>query len=348
MTAKEKLALQLAKTTGNNNGGNLPTQQPAKTIADYIKAMTPEIAKALPSHLKPERLARIVTTEIRRNPKLMQCTRESLLGALMLSAQLGLEPGPLGHVYFIPYNNKKQGIIECQFILGYKGMIDLARRSGNIQSIMAETVYENDVFEFEYGLNPNLIHKPTLNDRGKAVAWYAVAKFIDGGYQMKVMGRPDIERSKSRSQTGNSQYSPWATDYDEMAKKTVVRAMFKYLPVSNEIMRYSEKDAVVKSSPVEDEGEDFIDLSSNAPITTFLESDVRNTDTEPVENKQQLLNNNQNQYPFCDLEIMRLSVDFPSEYKQACLEISDPTTAERCERVKKRVKELIDIAAAGE
>ena len=113
-TAKEKMALQMAKT----NGSNLPAQSPVKTIADYIKAMTPEIAKALPSHLKPERLARIVTTEIRRNPKLMQCTRESLLGALMLSAQLGLEPGPLGHVYYIPYNNKKQGVTECQFLLG--------------------------------------------------------------------------------------------------------------------------------------------------------------------------------------------------------------------------------------
>ena len=117
MTAKEKMQKQLAKKNGNGNG-NLPAQKTPKTIADYITAMTPEISKALPSHLKPERLARIVTTEIRRNPQLMQCTRESLLGALMLSAQLGLEPGPLGQVYYIPYNNRKQGVMECQFILG--------------------------------------------------------------------------------------------------------------------------------------------------------------------------------------------------------------------------------------
>jgi recombination protein RecT len=112
MTAKEKMQNKIAKTNSN-----LPVQK-TRTIADYITAMTPEIAKALPSHLKPERLARIVTTEIRRNPKLLECTRESLLGALMLSAQLGLEPGPLGHVYYIPYSNKKTGVTECQFILG--------------------------------------------------------------------------------------------------------------------------------------------------------------------------------------------------------------------------------------
>jgi len=256
MTAKEKMQQQLAKKNGSEN---VPAKKGPATIADYIKAMTPEIAKALPSHIKPERLARIVTTEIRRNPKLMQCTRESLLGALMLSAQLGLEPGPLGHVYYIPYNNRRQGTMECQFILGFKGMIDLARRSGNIESIMAETVFENDVFEFEYGLNPDLIHKPCLNDRGKPAAYYAVAKFKDGGFQMKVMGKSDIDKIRQRSKSSNS--GPWVTDYDEMAKKTVVRAMFKYLPVSNEIMRYSEKDTVVKTDIKEDEGESFIEIA---------------------------------------------------------------------------------------
>ena len=243
--------------------------------------------KGTASHLKPERLARIVTTEIRRNPKLLECTRESLLGALMLSAQLGLEPGPLGHCYYVPHANKKTGTADATFILGYRGMIDLARRSGNIESILAETVYEHDTFEFEYGLNPNLIHKPTLKERGQAIAWYAVAKFRDGGYQLKVMGKDDIEKSRKRSQSGNSPYSPWATDYNEMAKKTVVRALFKYLPVSNEIMRYSEKDAVIKQSVQEDEGEIYIDIipaTPTQPVPYIEQQESQNMpDTQSVD-----------------------------------------------------------------
>jgi len=126
------------KANGNNNDNNkqLAKKDKPETIFDLIQKMTPAIQKALPSQLDPNRLARIVTTEIRRNPKLLKCKKESLLGALMLSAQLGLEPGPLGHCYYVPYKD------ECQFIIGYKGMIDLARRSGQISSIYAEVVCE--------------------------------------------------------------------------------------------------------------------------------------------------------------------------------------------------------------
>lgn len=327
MTAKDKMAMQLQKTNGN-----MPqAHQPVKTIADYIKAMTPEIAKALPSHMRPERLARIVTTEIRRNPKLMECTRESLLGALMLSAQLGLEPGPLGHCYYIPFANRKTGVTDCQFLLGYRGMIDLARRSGNIESIMAETVYENDTFEFEYGLNPNLIHKPNLQERGKSIAWYAVAKFKDGGYQMKVMGKGDIEKARSRSMTGKSQYSPWATDYDAMAKKTVIRDLFKYLPVSNEIMRYSEKDAVIKKDISEDEGEIYIDIEPQQ-TTQITVSDVSEQPTIEM-----------------PLALMDLHRDFPEEFRTALKQLNiDTITDEHVEPIKKRVNMILDEQQAAE
>jgi len=283
-TAKEKMALELSKINGNsvtvgNNGSGLQTHITApKTVLDYIRAMTPEIAKALPSHITPERLIRVVLTEIRRNPKLMECSRDSLLGALMLSAQMGLEPSPLGHCYYIPYNNRKSGIIECQFIIGYRGMIDLAMRSDKIESITAETVCQNDLFDFQYGLNPNLMHKPTLNNRGAAYAYYAVVKYKGGGFHIKVMGIEEIERFKKRSQSAQYSSSPWVTDFNEMAKKTVIRSIFRYLPVSNEIMTYAGKDAVVKTSLAEDEGESFIDIPTPAPTEPVTSQPVNNNE----------------------------------------------------------------------
>ena len=126
----------------------ISTHNPYKTIQDLLKRMEPQIRKALPKHLEPERLARIALTEIRKNPKLLECSRESLLGAVMTAAQLGLEPGVLGHAYLIPYWNNKTKSYEVQFQIGYKGLLDVVRRSGEITSISAHCVYENDEFEF--------------------------------------------------------------------------------------------------------------------------------------------------------------------------------------------------------
>src|SRR5690606_28083055 len=119
-----------------------------------------EIARALPRHMDPDRMLRIAMTVVRQTPDLQKCTVPSVLGALMQAAQLGLEPGILGHCYLVPFRNGRTGQHEVQFIIGYKGLIDLARRSGNIQSIAAHPVYENDLFEFEYGLNERLRHVP--------------------------------------------------------------------------------------------------------------------------------------------------------------------------------------------
>ena len=148
----------------------------------------------------------------------------------------------------------------------YRGMIDLAMRPDKIESIVAETVCQNDLFDFQYGLNPNLMHKPALINKGSAYAYYTVVKFRGGGFHIKVMGIEEIERFKKRSQSAQYSSSPWVTDYDEMAKKTVIRSIFRYLPVSNEIMTYAQKDAVVKTSLIEDEGETCIDIQPS-PLT---------------------------------------------------------------------------------
>ena len=211
-----------------------------KTIAGLLvdPRIKEQMALALPKHLTADRLARIALTEVRKNPKLAQCDQASFLGAVMQCAALGLEPGgALGHAYLIPFKNNRKNITEVQFLVGYRGMIDLARRSGQIQSLEARCVYEKDKFSVSLGLDSNLTHEPdwTANDRGKLTFVYAVAKLKDGGIQFDVMSRAEIEKVRTRSRSSND--GPWVTDYDEMAKKTIVRRLFKYLPVSIEMQR---------------------------------------------------------------------------------------------------------------
>jgi len=235
MATVEQMKNQMAVKNGK---AAAPAKNKPKTIEDYLKQMAPAMAEALPKHMSVDRLTRLTMTTIRTNPELRKADVPSLLGAVMQAAQLGLEPGLLGQCYLLPFKNNKKGITEVQFIIGYKGMIDLARRSGHIQSIYAHAVYENDDFEYELGLEPKLVHKPTMEaDRGKFIGAYAVAHFKDGGYQFEFMPKSEIEKRKSRSKAASSKFSPWNTDYEEMAKKTVVRHMWKYLPISVEIQQ---------------------------------------------------------------------------------------------------------------
>jgi recombination protein RecT len=188
-----------------------------------------QIRMALPSHLNPDRMLRIAMTSIQRNPSLLDCTPESLIGAIIQSSQLGLEPdGVLGHAYLVPYGK------VCTFIPGYKGLMALARRSGEISTIYAEVVHAKDVFEYELGLNAKLKHVPTDDeDEGAFTGVYAVAKLKDGGIQFVVLKKGAIERIRKRSKASNN--GPWVTDYEEMAKKTALRRLCKHLPCSVEL-----------------------------------------------------------------------------------------------------------------
>lgn len=199
---------------------------------------------ALPKALTPERLTRIVTTECRKTPDLLKCNQESFMGAVLQCAQLGLEPGSaLGHCYLLPFGNGKarDGKPNAQLIIGYRGMIDLARRSGQILSINAYVVHEADEFAYELGLHPDIKHVPApVADPGPVVYVYAVANLKGGGTQFEVMSRAEIEKVRKTSKAGNS--GPWSSHWDEMAKKTVIRRLFKYLPVSIEAVKAMEVD----------------------------------------------------------------------------------------------------------
>lgn len=242
MATNKDIRNQLASKA---NGSQKAPASPANTIAAYLKKMGPEIEKALPSHMNPDRMARIALTTIRTNPKLLEASIPSLLGAVMQAAQLGLEPGLIGHCYLVPFRNGKTGQTDVQFIIGYKGMIDLARRSGQIENIYAHAVYSNDEFDYELGLEPKLKHKPYMEgDRGEFIGAYAVAHFKDGGYQFEFMPKSEIDKRRKRSKAANN--GPWVTDFEEMAKKTVIRHMWKYLPISIEIQQQAMQDEVVR------------------------------------------------------------------------------------------------------
>ena len=205
-----------------------------------------QMALALPKTLTAERMTRIVLTEIRKVPALAQCDLASLMGAVMQAAQLGLEPGSaLGHCYLLPFGNGKSrsGQPNAQLIIGYRGMLDLARRSGQIQSFSAFTVHEGDEFHYELGLRPDIKHIPSdAADRDiKPVTHvYAVANLKDGDVQFEVMSRAAIEAVRTQSKAGKN--GPWVTHWDEMAKKTVLRRLFKYLPISIETARAIQVD----------------------------------------------------------------------------------------------------------
>jgi recombination protein RecT len=176
----------------------------------------------------------------------------------MNAAQLGLEPNtPLGQAYLIPFRNGKTGEIETSFQVGYKGLIDLAHRSGQFQVIYAKEVFENDDFDYEYGLDPKLTHKPhTGEDRGEVAYYYAVYRLVNGGFGFEVMSKSDvIAHAKKFSQAYSKSYSPWSTNFDEMAKKTVLKKVLKYAPIKTEFVRAITQDHTIKTELASDMSE---------------------------------------------------------------------------------------------
>jgi recombination protein RecT len=193
------------------------------------EAMREQFAKALPSHLSPERFIRIALTALTRTPKLADCTQASLMRCLLDLSALGLEPdGRLAHL--IPYGK------DCTLIIDYKGMVDLARRSG--VTIRAEVVCEHDEFDW---VNGEVTHKVNWRKpRGEVQAVYAEGKTKDGEVQTATMTREEVDAIRKRSKSGGN--GPWVTDWAEMAKKTAVRRLAKMLPLSPEFRDALDKD----------------------------------------------------------------------------------------------------------
>lgn len=205
-----------------------------------LRSLEPGIGKALPTGLKADRFLRVVFTELSKSERLAQCVPATILGAVMTAAQLGLEFGPLGHAYLVPYKGR------CTLIVGYKGYIDLARRSGQLRSIVARPVHVKDRFEFELGTDEHLKHLPSLDgDSGPVIAYYGIAKLQNGDPIITVMSPAEVEKYRLRSANTSDQSNPWITDFDAMACKTVIRRMVPWLPLSVEAAQAIESDEKV-------------------------------------------------------------------------------------------------------
>ncbi len=211
-------------------------------IQNLLESKKHEIAKMMPQHLSIDRLMKVAQISATTTPALAECDIASLIGAIAQCAQMGLEPNTiLGHAYLVPFNTKRkdangkeQWIKSVQVIPGYKGLIDLARRSGQIVSIAAHEVCENDQFEVIYGIEETLIHKPVLKNRGEVIAFYAVAKLKDGGHSFEVMNIDQVIDIMRSSQSKGA-YGPWKDHFVEMGRKTAIRRLAKYLPISIEL-----------------------------------------------------------------------------------------------------------------
>ena len=269
-------------------------------VKDLLEKSKDEIAKAIPKNITPERVARIALTTLRKNPALLECDPNSFLGAVIQASQLGLEiDDNLGYGYLTPSFNKKTGKKEVQFRIGYRGLIELARRSGKLKNITAKVVYENEPFEIEYGLTENLKHKPLPpSKRGvNIVGAYAIATMNDGAKVFEFLWEEEIEKIKKSSPTNLKNDSPWFNYEEEMMKKTVIRKMMKYLSLSPEttkaavIDEYGEAGINTKDMFIKPEDNKAFGMTEPKAITEKSEkvselSAYRTQAQEPETNKK--------------------------------------------------------------
>ena len=198
-----------------------------------------------------DRMLRIALTEFRKVEKLERCDPVTIIGAIVMASQLGLEPGSgLGHCFLVPYYNNRRETYECQLIPGYKGLVELARRSGQVHDVYSRVVYKNDVFDYDYGLDQKLVHKPAEGDRGEMTHVYAVVKYKNGGSGFEVMSKASVEKARDSLKNKNP---VWKDHFDEMARKTVVRKLAKYMPMSPELVQMQELD----NANCDDESQDL-------------------------------------------------------------------------------------------
>ncbi len=235
---------------------------PIESIRLALELMKPQLAVALPPHLSADRLVRVVVAALQANPALLDCERASLYRAAMTCAHLGLDPdGVLGQAWLVPSRGK------VQLVPGYRGFITLARNSGLITSINAQAVHLNDHFDYAYGLNERLEHVPAPGARGEITHFYAYVKFKGGGHHFDVLSRDEVDAIRDRSEgyqafrAGKAEDSAWVTGYAEMGKKTVIRRIAKYLPLSvQKAAALADLHDAGKHAGLDDFGELVVDL----------------------------------------------------------------------------------------
>lgn len=236
---KERLQAQAdavtSKVVAKTEEATPPEKRPPSINEQLEKPQVREaLAKALPNAMDPTRFTRVVLTAVHGNPRLQDCTFNSLVSACLASAQLGLEPNtPLQQAFLVPYNDRRRGLL-CQFQIGYRGLIALALRSPKVESISARSVYEGDLIDIDLGTSPKITHKPNLEgERGEPFLWYAVAHYKGGGYEFVYMPKSEIERHRAYSKSPEG--DAWKYGYDPMARKTTLIELSKFVPQAVEL-----------------------------------------------------------------------------------------------------------------
>lgn len=229
--------------------------------------------------LTPERMVRLVCAAASRDPQLAKCTPLSILRSLAQAASMGLEPfDGRNEVHLVPRWNKKANGLEATCLVGYPGLIRLATETGKVRNVEARVVYQQDVFSVDYGISPKIEHHPSFaRDRGPIIAVYAVAFLPDGGVQFEVMAAHEVEDIRDRSKDKDV-FSPWKSDFAEMARKTAVRRLCKYLPKSTPLAKALEIQAKAEAGEyIEHEAEAEVlrpgDANVLQPPTTDLDGD---------------------------------------------------------------------------
>lgn len=240
----------------------------AQTVRELVTKYIPEIRKAIPKGMDGGRFARIALTMLPGRPDLLDCDAKTILGGILQAAAWGLELDPvLGMAYLVPYKGK------AQIIIGYQGLITLARRSGEVKNIVPQTVYEKDEFDYELGLHPKLEHKPSPTpDRGKPIGYYAVATMRQGPPEFRFMWYHEVQAIRARSRAKDS--GPWVTDEEAMSWKTVIRRLCKYLPRTVDLAKAIQMDEKVDDGVEQDLTDVFGGTIDVEPVTT--EGDGKN------------------------------------------------------------------------
>lgn len=202
-------------------------QNPVQTripVYPTLLKMEKFLEGAVPPDMCAKRLIRLFYVELCKNESLNRCDPDSICGAIMSCAQLGLEPGLSGMVYLIPRGGK------MTLQLGYRGMIELSHRSGKVSTIKSYSVFENDTFSVDQGSEDKIVHKRVMGDRGRMIGVYAIVTMKDGSQQFDVMDMDEIKSLRMRSGTMNN--PAWRDDFQQMAQKTVIKRILKYAPTS--------------------------------------------------------------------------------------------------------------------
>jgi recombination protein RecT len=260
--------------------------KPENAIRDLLDRSKGQIALALPKHLTPERMVRVAMTTVLKTPQLLECSPLSIVACVIQASELGLElSGPLGHAYLVPYFNKHTKQKEAQFQIGYRGLIDLAYRSGKVITFCSRVVYKNDKFRFAYGTEASIAHEPTLDDPGEPIAVYAVVKTKDGGVDFEVMSKTQIDAHRQRYSKQTSDYSPWVTAWEEMAKKTPMRRLAKRVPLSVELVSAAVADEYGEVGAIGD----VVNVSAPERITEKLNGSADKDSVQPEPESKKII-----------------------------------------------------------